>query len=55
MGSEYASLLHPDLIIPYETMQARLEGLILGLGLSLLSVMVAIIGSLYRYAAHLLF
>jgi hypothetical protein len=39
----------------YETMQARLGGLKLGLGLSLLGVMATTAGSLCRYAARLLF
>src|ERR1700722_12306245 len=40
---------------PYETMQARLGGLRLDLGLSLLGVVATTAGSLHRGALHLLF
>lgn len=41
--------------ISYETMQARLEGLRLSLGLSLLGVVITTAGSLHRCAAQLPF
>jgi hypothetical protein len=41
--------------ISTETMQARLEGLRLGLGLSLLGVVATTAGSLHKSAVYLLF